>query len=94
MPAIGNHREGVSLGIGGCRMRRSGCVKVIILLPFILLVRIIAKYDPHLFRYWAVDSMEYWRRWGASWTWKAYAMGVAGWAILFGAVYFLARLLN
>jgi len=75
-------------------VRRFGWVKVIVLLPFIFLVRLIAKYDPHLFRYWAVDSLEYWCRWAASWTWKAYAIGMAGWAILFGAVYFLARWLN
>ena len=51
-------------------------MKIIVLWPFILLVRVIAYFDPHLFRYWAVHSMDHWRFWGK--TWKGYAIGLAG----------------
>ena len=44
-------------------------MKIIVLLPFILLVRVIAHFDPHLFRYWGVHSLDHWRFWGT--TWKA-----------------------
>jgi hypothetical protein len=66
-------------------------VRVVVILPFIILVRITAKLDPHAFRYWAVDSMEYWRRWGHTWSWKAYAIALAGWAIVFSALYLFLR---
>jgi hypothetical protein len=62
-------------------------MKIIVLLPFILLVRVIAHFDPHLFRYWDVHSMDHWRFWGT--TWKGYAIGLAGWAILLGGLYSL-----
>jgi len=52
-------------------------MEIIILLPFILLVRVIAHFDPHLFRYWAVHSMDHWRFWGT--TWKGYATGEIEW---------------
>lgn len=72
-------------------MRASGWIRITVLLPFIILVRIITKFDPHLFRYWAVDSMDYWRRWGSTWSWKAYAIALAGWAIVFAALYLFVR---
>ena len=75
-------------------MRTYGYLRIIVLLPFIVLVRIIAKHDAHLFRYWAVDSMDYWRRWESTWTWKAYAFALLIWAILFGGLYFLVRCLH
>jgi hypothetical protein len=52
-------------------------------------VRILAKHDPHLFRYWAVDSIDHWRRWPT--TWRAYAIALSGWAIVISGVYFLLR---
>ena len=60
-------------------------MKIIVLWPFILLVRVIAHFDPHLFRYWAAHSMDHWRFWGT--TWKGYAIGSpggrsAGWPVL------------
>jgi len=72
-------------------MKASGYVRIIVLLPFIILVRVISKYDPHLFRYWAVESMEYWCRWGGAWDWKAYVIALAGWVMLFCSLYFLIR---
>ena len=62
-------------------------MKIIVLLPFILLVRVLAHFDPHLFRCWAGHSMDHWRAWGT--TWKGYAIGLAGWAILMGGLYSL-----
>jgi type IV secretory pathway VirB3-like protein len=64
-------------------------MKIFILFPFILLVRILARHDPHLFRYWDVKSMQSWRR--SRTTWKAYAIGVAGWGIVLGSLCFLVR---
>ena len=68
-------------------MRSSGWMRFVVLLPFIILVRIVAKHDPHPFRYWALDSMDYWRRWGRTWSWKAYAFALLMWAMLFGFLF-------
>ena len=58
-----------------------GCIKIILLFPFIILVRMIAKHDPHLFRYWVVHSMDFWR--GSRKPWKAYAIALSGRAVVF-----------
>jgi hypothetical protein len=64
-------------------------MKIFVLLPLILLTRIAVHFDPHLFRYWDLTSLEQWRRLKTTRT--AYVIGVAGWVIFFGAIYFLVR---
>jgi len=63
-------------------------MKIFVLFPFILLVRILGRHDPHMFRYWDVTSMYQWRR--SKLTWQAYAIALAGWGILLGLC-FLVR---
>ena len=67
-------------------------MKILVLLPFILLVRLAARCDPHLFRYWDVRSLRTWRE--GRLTWGAWAIAAAGWAILactLGVIYLLVR---
>jgi hypothetical protein len=59
-------------------------LKVFFLLPFMILVRLLAWLDPHLWRHRDVKS---WRNWlWMRWTWVAYALALAGWIVLFGGV--------
>jgi hypothetical protein len=64
-------------------------IRIICLLPFIMLVRLLARHDPHFFRYWDVTSMEQWRR--SRLSWMAYAISLVGWAIILAGMYFLVR---
>lgn len=64
-------------------------MKIIVLFPFILLVRLLARLDPHMFRHWDVKSMQSWHR--SQTTWKAYAIGLAGWGIVLGGLCLFVR---
>ena len=70
----------------------AGGGRILLLFPFILLTLIAARCDPHLFRYWDLKS---WRQWSRGrLTWRAYAIGLAGWAVLLGGLHFLMRWLS
>jgi hypothetical protein len=64
-------------------------MRIVVLYPFIVLVRILARQDPHMFRYWDVKSLENWRR--IPTTWQAYAIGLAGWGIALGGLCLLVQ---
>jgi len=55
-------------------------MKVVVLFPFILLVWIGAWCEPHLFRYWNVCYLRYWRQ--AKPTATAWTIARIGWALL------------
>ena len=67
-------------------------IRTLFLLPCIALVRLSARLDPHLWRWWDVKSLESWKTLRV--TWVAWALALAGWALLFAAVGSLLWLLR
>ncbi|MGA3178974.1 MAG: hypothetical protein ABSF38_01380 [Verrucomicrobiota bacterium] len=64
-------------------------MRIICILPFVMLVRLVARHDPHLFRYRDVKSLHQWRRCRV--IWLAYAISLVGWAVVFVGMYLLIR---
>jgi hypothetical protein len=67
-------------------------MKVLFLFPYIILVWLAAKQDPHLFRYWDVHSLRHWQQ--TKFDWKAWAIAGIGWLVIgcsVGAIYLVAR---
>lgn len=70
-------------------MRFSDRLRIIVLLPSIILVRLAARIDAHAFRYWDVKSLQNWpnlplRR-------RAYVRSLAVWGALFVGLFFFLR---
>lgn len=67
-------------------------MKIVLLFPYLVLVWLAAKSDPHLIRYWDVHSLRHWQE--SKFSWRAWAIAVIGWLILacaVGGIYILVH---
>jgi len=69
--------------------RLANDLRLLLLLPFLLLVLVSERVDPHLWRYWNMRSLANWRQF--RWQWTAYALSMIGWGIAATGLHYLVR---